>query len=649
MNRRLIGSAIIVTIGLISGFASGNVSHVAAASTLLVSSVPDQNQAKYIRLLDYPKAYSNWPSRDEGCGGPITIGGRLTYVWDPTTGRFKQVVVGSVTITDKSLPYLGDERPMNRYNYDGNQLTAVGTCSYLINGYKSANYIKDGGTATIPSFGGLPGPWISPSAYDNWATNDSLNWGNAFSTVGTPVDSGKLSNAGYANRIWGSPNDDLNEQSDTLFHNNGWTDYSAKENGWGLYSNGTTLFRASFSLTEEEYNAIQNGTAFIQFKGVADDWFQAYINGVPFAGSVATIGVGTFAFPGAQGLKIGQNELAIQTIDKATWYGYGGDKAYYRATGLAYDLTLEAAPAPPQTSPYVNVYGGDVVTGGGIKAGNSCLSNDAANIVTWNRNDQTFSGAGTQFAARATGDINGFATAQHNSGNPSVTSPTGLAFANSNASLGTGVYGGKLGSTPPCIDYVSRIPSGISPTGSQTIPATTVPNGPTVKYVKGNVYILGDITYQNSFWSSIKEIPSYKLVVEGNIYISSAVRRLDGLYVAVPASNGDGGTIYTCATGMGEVPTTSYDSSGGHLCSNQLVVNGSFVAKKVKLLRTCGTLGLADITERPVYAGGTDANKCSDSNHAAEVFNYSALDWLTATQGPLLDKYDAATSLPPVL
>ena len=297
--------------------------------------------------------------------------------------------------------------------------------------------------------------------------------------------------------------------------------------------------------------------------------------------------------------------------------------------------------------PYFKVYGGDVVSGGGIKAASTCSIFSSARILGWNRNvDNDFSGAGTQFAAQALQDIRGFATAQYNNGNPFVNNATGLAFANTGANPGIGLFGGYFGSTPPCIDYVNRVPSGTMTTyGSQTLTGTSLPNGSAItRHVKGDVYIAGNITYQNGPWARLGDVPSYKLVVEGNIYISGSVTQLDGLYVAVPNSSGTGGTIYTCATGIGAVPTTSYGQ-----CDRQLVVNGSFVAKDVKLLRGCGTLRRSMINESTVQSGGSDLQYCSASNHGAEVFNYSAIDWLSVLKGPLPDRYDAVTSLPPVL
>ena len=141
------------------------------------------------------------------------------------------------------------------------------------------------------------------------------------------------------------------------------------------------------------------------------------------------------------------------------------------------------------------------------------------------------------------------------------------------------------------------------------------------------------------------------MVEGGSIYIDPGVRQLDGVYVA-QKGGGTGGNIYTCASGVGQFPETDLLSQ----CRNQLVVNGAFVAEKVYLERSWGSLRNAQpgeklqLTNRDCGDSGTTTlNDC-----AAEIFNYSpelylAQPAITPIGGPSTGKYDFITSLSPVL
>ncbi|MET0779608.1 MAG: hypothetical protein ABWY71_02115, partial [Candidatus Saccharimonadales bacterium] len=89
-------------------------------------------------------------------------------------------------------------------------------------------------------------------------------------------------------------------------------------------------------------------------------------------------------------------------------------------------------------------------------------------------------------------------------------------------------------------------------------------------------------------------------------------------------------------------PAAAIIPTGGTLftdCKNQLIVNGSFVARQVQFLRVNGTL-------RQSSAG----EKGDATSHAAEVFNYSPAVWMAMPPGStIMNDYDSITSLPPIL
>jgi hypothetical protein len=307
--------------------------------------------------------------------------------------------------------------------------------------------------------------------------------------------------------------------------------------------------------------------------------------------------------------------------------------------------------------PYFKVYGGDVSAAGGVSEtgdGGECstLANAGAKIGAFAKT--TGEGAGTQFAAIARGTISQFVSGQFNTSlnpNPKVTGyafPKTLSFANT-----SGAFGGNFAAAAPCVGFVSKL-GNVTSDSRTTIGPMSIPNHVsgatrTALYFDHDIYIGGDITYQNTIWANVDDIPSLPIIVRGNIYIGVNVKRLDGLFAAIPKANGDGGIIYTCATGVGDEITRTMQG-----CGNQLVVNGSLVAQKINFERDCGTLAQSPsptTNETTVTTGGTgNQNACNGANHAAEVINYTAEQWIRSISGTgNSDQYDAVTSMPPVL
>jgi hypothetical protein len=316
----------------------------------------------------------------------------------------------------------------------------------------------------------------------------------------------------------------------------------------------------------------------------------------------------------------------------------------------------DEACVPVIVKPYSRVYGGDVVAGGGLMtAPNTCTTNTGAAIIGWNRRGapNNYGGAGVQFAAYALSTIFDTATSLGNGGG-GAAAPIGLSFANTATNATSGQFGGSFGAVPCIPDHYAKKPAttssmpasvGVAASGSYSgtgnfqLGGGTVTAGSDVSiFVDGDVFISSNITYGGSGSWTNADIPMFRLVARGNIYISNAVSQLDGLYVAQP-NGSSGGIIYTCAvSGTPFTPLTLNATLASQCDNNKLTVNGSFVARQVQLLRTVGTLR---------QGNGTEA---SNSANIGEVFNYNPALWISqpsdnASEGV----YDAINSLPPVL
>lgn len=306
--------------------------------------------------------------------------------------------------------------------------------------------------------------------------------------------------------------------------------------------------------------------------------------------------------------------------------------------------------------PYLNVYGGDVMTGAAPAVGGACSINNTAGAYSWNQNSPTYAGAGSEYAVQALAQIEEFGSGM----NPSSSNPpTDLSFANSGLpakelnpptqGLFGGFFGDSSGAWACGVDYTKGLGSPISGAAATAqianlAPAGTLPtqigDGQQIRiYATGNVYIARNIAYQNGSWPKVDQIPVFELVVTGgNIYIDSSVTQLDGIYVAEP-SGATGGQIIDCATNAGGIwkqvdPTVNNFYS---TCNKKLTINGAFVAKQTLFGRTNGSLGQAT------------AGDNLSSNHDAEVFNYTPEIWLPRGATTPTDTYDAITALPPIL
>ncbi|HMH31262.1 MAG TPA: hypothetical protein VK534_02185, partial [Methylomirabilota bacterium] len=327
--------------------------------------------------------------------------------------------------------------------------------------------------------------------------------------------------------------------------------------------------------------------------------------------------------------------------------------------------------------PYVHIVGSDASAGGGFGT-TSCSKTGSINTYTKVTGTRPV-GSGAQLGALSLGTISGFSSANLRTATPRGS--IGLSFSNTSNVAGGGspapALGGNLGSNNCVADYFAKLPASLgSPSTSSSIadvsagPGSTTtqyikPGGGTLTinggsniatganktvYVDGNVVINNNITYSTSGWTK-DNVPSFNLIVKGNIYVQSGVTQLDGMYVAQPKGSSDG-NIYTCGNGAGIYSDSQLLSN----CRKQLLVNGGFVAQKIYLNRSFGSLRNSSAGETYSVSNKncTDSGNTSLRDCSAEIFNFSPEMYLSkqalpVQTGPTTGKYDYITSLPPVL
>ncbi|HVC36683.1 MAG TPA: hypothetical protein VNE40_04575 [Candidatus Dormibacteraeota bacterium] len=341
--------------------------------------------------------------------------------------------------------------------------------------------------------------------------------------------------------------------------------------------------------------------------------------------------------------------------------------------------SLSNCSSPITNEPYAHFFGGDVSAGGGFTSLSSC--NSAGDIKTNIKSSgPPASGSAVQLGALSINAISGFASASLRTTDP--TSATGLSFGNYGV---PGSYGGSLGGQHCIPDYYATLPPGTplsgningidvqssgsraySFNGNQSLNRSlALGNGAEVSvYVNGNVEISQNIVLANTSWGSLSQVPSFFLIVKGNIYIDPGVTQLDGVYVA--EGTGSTGIIDTCANGFSSYPiSVLYNACGPSAANNytntQLTINGAFIANNVKLDRAFSSLRHSVAGENP--NAGSSPHDCDVQNGssttpeldcAAEIFNFSPETYLglpdmTPFAGPGKNKYDYFTSLSPVL
>jgi len=290
--------------------------------------------------------------------------------------------------------------------------------------------------------------------------------------------------------------------------------------------------------------------------------------------------------------------------------------------------------------PRFQIKNGDVVAGSTLQS-LGCSKKDAK--------ISGYPSSGSEYAAIATGTISNFVSGQGLYG----LSTNPLTFSNFNNSGGNpNNYGGNFGMVP-CLTNYFHPPSSSNdpntyiinstgppyysiPTNNQNL--TIQPNQHYTYYVNGNVIINHNILL--SATNNPTKIPSFNLIVKGNIYIDSNVTELDGLYEALETgNNGNNGNIYDCNTGTNSrvILTPLYPQ-----CSQQLTFNGSVMAQN--------TFHLDRMTIPP---------NPQPNGPPAEIFNLSPLLWFdqinnNSSGTPAFNEnntqpqYSSLTSLPPI-
>jgi hypothetical protein len=346
--------------------------------------------------------------------------------------------------------------------------------------------------------------------------------------------------------------------------------------------------------------------------------------------------------------------------------------------------------------PYFTSVGGDIAAGAGF--GSGCTEASSSIIGENLGSAGGYFGSSSREGALATTGISQFATMTTNATSNNLggstagltgTQPSGLAFANTSPPAGD--YGGNFmqgASSQWCVQSYTTGESTATTAASIAQVASATQNyqqpgtysyvlngdqnignitlGPGVHvtvYVKGDVYIDGNILYANYGGNPLGEsnanmssnIPQFNLVSDGgNIYIYSAapgvspaaVQELHGSYVAQPTSTGADGIMYTCSTGIGS-STNAYTT-----CNEPLTFYGSVAARQIELERTRGNIAKTTSSTDPNYSA-------QQSDYPAEQFVFTPEEWLGATSPPSTTcdadplqaacLYQSYTSLPPVL
>jgi hypothetical protein len=309
-----------------------------------------------------------------------------------------------------------------------------------------------------------------------------------------------------------------------------------------------------------------------------------------------------FTYTGISSPVAGQNYCTVITAQPKSGIIENTGKILSADTTVAESSSCD----PVVNKPFFKVIGSGIEAGGDFEDSGNCSG--GGTIGGWNNNLTAVAnyGAGTSLHALALAKIVGVASGRTAYNRAPASA---IAFGNSNepagSATGTSNYSPALGGYYGAEDGTGSLPcwpdlkSTTAPSGDDTqISGQTLEIGSNVeKFVNGDAYITGDIKYREtgrSFDANGKtNIPSYKLVVTGNIYIHPDVEQLDGIYSAR-------GNIYTC-TNPGDPYKPISRGSVFDTCGKQLIVRGTFLAKKVAMLRTYGSLR----DETPTESGAT--------------------------------------------
>lgn len=337
------------------------------------------------------------------------------------------------------------------------------------------------------------------------------------------------------------------------------------------------------------------------------------------------------------GLQMGDQVCARYTATP------GGGRVDFNGNVISISQAMVETEPPICTAivnrPYLAVYGNDIFAGGGY--GDPCNNNGRIQTFT----SSGYMGSGVQFAASALGEITGFNSARLRSSSP--LPPDGLTIANIND-------GGRVEVSRHCMhDYYSGLEAGEPATiignseitgfsdsgkyssegdlviGGHNVPVNLPLGRKVALYVDGNVTIRSNIEYApDSTWTNLASIPSFYLIVKGDIYVEPGVTRLDGMYIMQPKDNtappAVTGTMVTCANPNPSNPSVRRFTPAERFsnCQNKLTINGGIQAARVYFDR----VGLYSIRDADADELRPGASK------AAEVINFSPEMYLSSPQ-----------------
>jgi hypothetical protein len=200
------------------------------------------------------------------------------------------------------------------------------------------------------------------------------------------------------------------------------------------------------------------------------------------------------------------------------------------------------------------------------------------------------------------------------------------------------------------VNAVSGIVTGAYTLSGNTLSGGSIPAGRQVTiYAEGDVRIVpgaaNGIVYGNAAgYATRNDIPRFRLIATGNIFVDPAVTQLDGEYIA---GNGGVGSVYTCFAPGWSVPIDGVVNNPYGVCASTLLVNGSLTGDSIKLTRAVGTLRNAASNDADLIG----VNSYRNSGNIAEIIQYTPELFLVNPVSSGANSnygYDSITALPPL-
>lgn len=294
--------------------------------------------------------------------------------------------------------------------------------------------------------------------------------------------------------------------------------------------------------------------------------------------------------------------------------------------------------------PYFKIYGGDVSVGGyfGLGEGADACDGLTNHIPAFNdgpvnngnpddngaqgrvygfaiSDGLNTRGSSVEFALQALGSIEGVYSASQRTTTPTPT--TGLTLANTGV---PGSYGGSYGDHRCISNYWRGSSTATEYTSDQLDLADVVDDQQLIRsgnddtaltisrsaitddslsttiYNEGTITIDSDIVNNIGTWTSRDDVGSIYIIAKGDIFIRPDVSQIDAVLVAIPDDDGTRGRVYTCRSASLSNPS----NHGGAACENPLVINGSVIARELRLGRTNGDISQSSPRETAAAAPG---------------------------------------------